>query len=142
VNFIETLYGNCLLNVSEIVSIYKVGRRPPYFPYHHTVNDFKEIGIYVAIKIGKDCHSLPLVTNSQITACVHSELNYPEYDPYLDHFKSVEEKDSILTDIIYEMKCQMKKPFGCINTWGVVKASIRRRIYLMSERDLYDQSDD
>lgn len=141
-NFIETMYGYCLLNVSEIVSIYKVGRRPTNFPYQHTINDFKEIGIYVAIKIGQDCHSLPLVTSMQIAACVHSELNDREHDPYLDLFKSIEEKDLILTEIIYEMKRQMKIPFGCIDTWDVVKTIIRKRIYQMSEMDVDDQSDD
>lgn len=136
------MYGNCLLNVSDIVSIYKVGGRSTHFPYSYTINNVKEIGIYLAVKIGQDCHTLPLVTISQVIVSAHSELNYCKHDPYLDRLKTIEEMDSILTDIIYEMKHQMKMPFSCIDAWDVVKTCVRKRIYQKSEIDVDDQSDD
>lgn len=140
--FIETLHGGCLLNVSEIVSIYKVGLVPAYFPYQHTANDFKEVGIYAAVKIGKICHSLPLVTSMGITACAYSELSDSEVDRYRYLLKNTGEMDSILSEIIYELKRQIGKTSGCIDTWDVVLRSIRKRREMLSEEDYDKQSND
>lgn len=140
--FIETLHGGCLLNVSEIVSIYKVGRMPAYFPYQHTVNDFKEVGIYAAVKIGKICHSLPLVTGMGITACAYSELSDSEVDHYRYLLRTTGEMDLILAEIIYELKRQIGKTSGCIDTWDVVKRSIRKRSEELFEEDYDKQSND
>ena len=140
--FIENLYGNCLFNFSEIVSIYKVGCYSTHFPYQHTIHDFKEIGIYAAIKIGKNCYSLPLVTGVGVAACAHCELNDSEIDRYLDFLKATDEKDSILTEIMHELRRQIKISSCYVDIWDAVLTSIRRHYNQLSGLSDDEQSDD
>jgi hypothetical protein len=133
--FIENLYGGSLINVAEIVSIYKVGCYNTYFPYRHTFNNVKGIGVYAALKIGQNCHSLPVVTMNDITSLADFDLSGSELERYLHLLQTEAEQYSLVTEIFDELMCRIQKPTVFVDTWDVVLTCIRRRNEKLSEQD-------
>lgn len=141
--FIETMYADCLLNISEIVSIFEIVRGCSDFPYEHTINDVKDNGVYAALKIGQKCHSLPLVTIEDVIFVSDVDLNADERERYLDLLKSDEEQQSIIKKIVYELMWQMERTDMFVDTWDVVLTCIRKRnVELFSETEGDDEDDE
>ena len=139
--FLEIITGGCLINVAKIICIYEVVDGVSSFPIRSDDEQYPETGLYLALKVGLECQTLPLVMLSRIKSIAGIVLNECESRHYLEALNSIHEQYFLFTLIIAELKWRMQHRGVCIDTWNVVMTCILKHSVKISADSDDDEAD-